>query len=228
MSRQILVKLVSDDYHFQVQTTKTQSEHVIAEMVLQLGRAACCENSAGLNAAQWSALRYFSRANRFSRTVSAFAAFHHTTKGTASQTVKSLVSRGLLTRTPSQRDGRSATVALTEAGRAFLRQDPFEALVDAVARLTRRQRGDMAEALGSMLEDLACGRGKRRFGRCTGCSFLCYADDRERRPPFACGLAGEFLQSEETRQICVNFHPQRPDDAPEFFHAEGEHIEAQP
>ena len=36
-----------------------------------------------LTPAQWTALRYFARANRFSRTPSAFSEFHATTRGTA-------------------------------------------------------------------------------------------------------------------------------------------------
>ena len=63
-----------------------------ADLVLQLGRAAYADCAAGgLTQAQWIAMRYFARANRFSRTVSGFADFHGTTRGTASQTIKSLV-----------------------------------------------------------------------------------------------------------------------------------------
>ncbi len=57
-------------------------EQAVAELMEQLGHCACSEAfSAGLNPAQWSALRYFQRANRFSRTVSAFAQYHGTTRG---------------------------------------------------------------------------------------------------------------------------------------------------
>jgi hypothetical protein len=56
-------------------------ERTVAEMVVHLGRRVCRDGD--LTAAQWRALRYVSRANRFSRTISAFAEFHLTTKGTA-------------------------------------------------------------------------------------------------------------------------------------------------
>ena len=82
---------------------------VIAELVLRLGRIASGEGLVeGLTPAQWTVLRYFARANRFSRTPSAFAAFHGTTRGTASQTIKNLEIQGYLTRIRSQADGRSA------------------------------------------------------------------------------------------------------------------------
>src|ERR1700737_2503624 len=87
---------------------------VIAELVLRLGRIASGEGLVeGLTPAQWTVLRYFARANRFSRTPSAFAAFHGTTRGTASQTIKNLEIQGYLTRmrwpsffTLSKRKGR--------------------------------------------------------------------------------------------------------------------------
>ena len=73
------------------------SPRTIAELVVQLGRITHGHGyTEGLTPAQWSALRYLSRANRFSRTVSAFAEFHATTRGTASQTVKCLVAQGYL------------------------------------------------------------------------------------------------------------------------------------
>ncbi|HKN41440.1 MAG TPA: hypothetical protein VJV87_00945, partial [Sphingomicrobium sp.] len=39
----------------------------------------------------WMALRFFSRANSFSRTPSAFAEFQATTRGTATQAIKALL-----------------------------------------------------------------------------------------------------------------------------------------
>jgi DNA-binding MarR family transcriptional regulator len=75
------------------------NSRAIAELVFHLGRIATGEGLVeGLTAAQWAALRYFAQANRFSRTPSAFAAFHGTTRGTASQTIKSLETQCYLTR----------------------------------------------------------------------------------------------------------------------------------
>lgn len=178
------------------------SERIVAELLVQLGRASCGDNPGGLTPAQWTALRFFSRANRFSRTVSGFADFHLTTKGTASQTVKSLVSRGLLTRTRSDRDGRSVTMDLTSVGRAMLAQDPFEVLVDAVARLPDPQRDQLESGLARVLQDVACMRGKRLFGGCAACACL----SRTGEAPI-CRLLGEPLAGEETCQICINFRP---------------------
>jgi DNA-binding MarR family transcriptional regulator len=197
------------------------NERTVAEMVVHLGRTVCRDGD--LTAAQWTALRYFSRANRFSRTVSAFAEFHLTTKGTASQTVKSLVSRGLLERTPSDRDGRSVTMELTRAGRAVLAEDPFEALVNAVGRLPHPKRDDLEAGLARVLDDMAGERGKPVFGICSACSFLCKAG-----PAFTCRLVGESLDWEETRQICVNFRPKRREEEPDAAVSKRKSYEAEP
>jgi DNA-binding MarR family transcriptional regulator len=83
-------------------------ERVVAELVEQLGHCACSEAfQGGLNPAQWSALRYIERANRFSRTVSAFARYHGTTRGTASQTIRALVQKGFLRRRPASQSASS-------------------------------------------------------------------------------------------------------------------------
>src|SRR5262245_50932304 len=91
------------------------SGRAATELVLRLSRGSLGERFVeALTSAQWMALRYFSRANRFSRTVSAFAEFHATTRETASQTVKGLIKQGYLARLPSDTDGRSARVNRTD------------------------------------------------------------------------------------------------------------------
>jgi DNA-binding MarR family transcriptional regulator len=99
---------------------------IIADLVFHLGRIASGEGLAeGLTPAQWAVLRYFARANRFSRTPSAFAAFHGTTRGTASQMIKNLEIQGYLTRMRSDADGRSTRLDLTDKARDILSNDPF-------------------------------------------------------------------------------------------------------
>ena len=66
------------------------------ERLTRLMRAG--EHEGGLNPAQWEALRYLARANRFSRTPAALADFLGTTRGTVSQTVIALERTGHLTR----------------------------------------------------------------------------------------------------------------------------------
>jgi DNA-binding MarR family transcriptional regulator len=183
-------------------STRISHERRVAELALQVGRAAYGEgSSADLTPAQWTALRYFARANRFSRTISAFAEFHATTRGTASQTVKSLVARGYLSRTRSERDGRSTDFALTERSRRALAADPFEAVVRAVRLLTPVQRERTASALRKVLDNLAAERERPAAGVCALCGHLKPAG----RGAFRCGLLREPLAGSELEQLCARF-----------------------
>ena len=186
-------------------------ERVVADLIAQLGRIAHGEGFVdGLTPAQWSALRYFSRANRFSRTVSAFAEFHATTRGTASQTVKSLVNQGYLTRTRSERDGRSARLDMTPKGKAALADDPFDILAGAARALSPTARSGLESALERMVRHVAQEYGRCLFGMCPSCRHL-RGDGScvEGRPPYECGFLDVPLKNDELDQVCVNFAPGR-------------------
>ena len=76
-----------------------QTPNRIAELLVHVGRAARSEAHnenprSSLTAAQWTCLRFFARANGSTRTPSGFASFQATTRGTASQIVKTLERRG--------------------------------------------------------------------------------------------------------------------------------------
>ena len=117
------------------------SMNEIAEMLVYIGRVARLGDAGSdLTAAQWTALRFIARANHVSRTPSAFASFHATTRGTASQTIKSLVLRGYLVKTTADNDNRSVRLELTDNGRKAMRNDPLHALTEAVNRLEDRLR----------------------------------------------------------------------------------------
>jgi len=135
-------------------------------------------------AAQWAVLRYFAQANRFSRTPSAFASFHGTTRGTASQTIKSIETLGYLTRMRSEEDRRSVRLVLTDKARGILANDPFESLVRAADSLPPSVHGHLANALQRMLGQVTQERGKPPFGTCTSCKHLkaTAAAGRDRRP----------------------------------------------
>ena len=115
-----------------------------AEFLLLVGRLVQTEGYDGeLSPAQWMALRFFARANSFSRTPSAFAEFQATTRGTASQAIKALEAGGYLVRQRSQADGRSVTLQLTDKGNEVIARDPFEVLVRAVGSLHAEEQTAM-------------------------------------------------------------------------------------
>jgi len=187
------------------------SARIVAELVVQLGCLTRGEGSVtNLTFAQWTALRYFSSANRFSRTVSAFAEFHGTTRGTASQTIKSLVQNGYLTRKRSKSDGRSIDLTLTGKSKKLLVEDPFELLVDAASSLSNSASHTVEYSLERMLRRMAQQQGKRHFGKCPNCKYFqdagCYTNDKL---DYRCTLVDEPLKEAETQQLCVNFLPGR-------------------
>ena len=178
-------------------------------MLLHLGRLAHGDKRiAGLTPAQWTLLRYFGSANRISRTASAFASFHCTTRGTASQTIKSLVAGGYLARTRSERDGRSARLDLTPKGRAALAEDPFRTLVDAIDRLPPGLAATFGSVLKRLALDVSWARAVPTFGTCEQCCHLGqnFAVDGK-ISPFYCLCAGEALVAEEFNLVCVDFEP---------------------
>jgi DNA-binding MarR family transcriptional regulator len=188
------------------------NSRAIAELVFHLGRIATGEGLVeGLTAAQWAVLRYFAQANRFSRTPSAFAAFHGTTRGTASQTIKSIETLGYLTRMQSEDDRRSVRLVLTDKARGILANDPFESLVRAADSLPPSVHGHFANALQRMLGQVTQERGKPPFGTCTSCKHL-ESDgcSREGQTPYECGFTSEPLLLEELDGVCINFIPGKP------------------
>ena len=182
-----------------------------ADLVLQLGRAAYVDCAAGgLTQAQWIAIRFFTRANRFSRTISGFAQFHATTRGTASQTVKTLVEKGYLVRTPSQKDARSVRFDLTALARRKLRDDPLEAVVQAAGRLSADERARMTVGLRTMLADLHNGLRYPAIRQPAGVCRLCgYLDRGGGGQGARCRLMQEPLAEAEFEELCVRYQPAR-------------------
>lgn len=123
----------------------------VAELFEQLSRALYSLSfSEGLNPAQWNALRYLNRVDANSRTMSAFAKFHVTTRSTASQTLAALVRKKLIKKTRDVDDGRIIRLELTPKGRKLLERDPVNHLVAALSALPpdrQRVAADTVECL---------------------------------------------------------------------------------
>ena len=183
-----------------------------AELLLLVGRLVQAEGYDGeLSPAQWMALRYFARANPFSRTPSAFAAFQATTRGTASQAIKALEASGYLVRQRSKADGRSVSLRLTNKGNKALARDPFEVLVRAVDSLDVKERTAMHHALHQALTMVTASGAHRRFGVCQDCTYFggekccnptIASPSTSERQPF-----GVPIQPSDAGLLCVHFQP---------------------
>jgi DNA-binding MarR family transcriptional regulator len=183
-----------------------------AEFLLQVGRfVQAVGYSGGLSPAQWMALRYFSRANSFSRTPSAFAAFQATTRGTASIAIKELKAGGYLTEERSKVDGRSTRLMLTAKGKKALARDPFDVLVRAVEVLDKQTKTTIRDGLDQVLTFIAAGAARQRFGVCENCTHLC--EENSSNPVNACALAlvcrrhRAPIPPGELNMLCAYFQP---------------------
>lgn len=108
----------------------------------------------GLKPSQWTALRYFARANPSQRTVSAFAEFHATTRGAASQMVEVLVTKSLLTRVPVPEDRRVIQLHPTPKALELLENDPLKEFAGVIAALPGPDQLQLADLLSRVLRGL--------------------------------------------------------------------------
>jgi DNA-binding PadR family transcriptional regulator len=93
-----------------------------------------------------------------------------TTRGTASQAIKTLEVGGYLIRQRSKADGRSVTLRLTDKGHEVVARDPFQVLVRAVGSLKPQEQTAMRNALHRVLTTLATSGTRQHFGVCRDCA----------------------------------------------------------
>ena len=173
----------------------------IAELVVYLGRAARGTDAGlDLTAAQWTAMRFFARANQLSRTPSAFASFNATTRGTASQIIKSLMQKGYLVRHQAVGDRRSVRLDLTHSGRAIMHFDPLNNLMEAINQLEGKLRTALRQALPTLAGELAKVRGTVAFGTCGDCQHFSCCDAVS-----YCACVEAELAPADLGCLCVNF-----------------------
>jgi DNA-binding MarR family transcriptional regulator len=161
------------------------------------------ENEDGLNPAQWEALRFLARANRFSNSPGALSRYFGSTKGTVSQTLKALERKGYVSKMRRQDEKRSVVFAPTPKGEELLARDPWARLATAADGLndkTRRRMGRGAIAL--LAQELE--RGKRAgFGICMSCRFFRESPGE----PHQCMLFEVPLSQDDSQRICVEHRP---------------------
>lgn len=170
-----------------------------AELIGRLDRLARAGERLGdLNPVQWEALRYLARANRFSRTPAALAEYLGSTRGTVSQTIIALETKGYVAKRASARDGRSVDLELTNAGRAALSEDTLGELAADLAAGTDASK--LADLLAEGLRAALARRGGKAFGVCRTCRHFS-ADGTE--APYRCALLDEPLSAHDAELICV-------------------------
>lgn len=182
----------------------TEAAHLI-ERLDRLARRG--EAGAELNPAQWEALRYVARANRFSRNPAALADYLGSTRGTVSQTLIALEQKGLIERQPSERDRRSIDLALTQAGTTALRSDPIGNLADDIAAALGKEAEALADALRASLAQAIARNDGKPFGQCHTCRHFRRNVKPGGRQPHHCALLDAPLSAADSDLICVEQVP---------------------
>lgn len=166
----------------------------LARLLRQSGHAQ------GLNPVQWEALRYLARCNALSHSPGAMARYLGSTKGTVSQTVKSLAAKGLVSKQTVGQDRRAVALFLTEAGRAMLVHDATQVLQADIAELGEKTRKRLDRALAALLEQQRLRQAEPSFGTCLDCKYY-----REASSGLAahCMKVNATVSAAETTLICV-------------------------
>lgn len=162
------------------------------------------EHAGGLNPAQWEALRYLARANRFSNSPGALTRYLGATKGTVSQTVIALERKGLVTKTVREGERRSVVLVLTAKGEAELARDPWLKIAEDSDELGGKTRKRLAKGLGELLQAELTRGGHNAFGQCGTCRFF-REKGRDGAPggPHLCMLLEQALTEPDSRRICI-------------------------
>jgi DNA-binding MarR family transcriptional regulator len=162
------------------------------------------EHEGGLNPAQWEALRYLSRANRFSNSPIALTRFLGSTKGTISQTIKALERKGFITKAPRQDEGRSICLSLTPKGTDALKHDPLAEFSKSLDDLSGKSRRRLAKGLADLLETDLKRREQLSFGICSSCRhFREKGREADGHGPHSCMLFDVGLSQADSQLICV-------------------------
>ena len=182
----------------------------IGELLLQLARGMLAERDDDhLTSAQWFALRFFSRANVFSRTLSGLAAYQATTRGTASQTIKALENLGYLVREKSPYDGRSSILTPTDKARKRISTDPLTSMFNDIDTLDKKRQEILRDTLRHLVGQLGAKGRRQAVGSCGDCIFLLIRRLKSQgnglETNFFCKCLGMPVSEKELKLICTSF-----------------------
>lgn len=146
-------------------------------------------------------LAYLSSCNRFSDTPQAVTEFLGLTKGTVSQSIRSLERGGYVDKSSDKNDGRVVHLSLTSVGEAALAKIYPSALLGQVQNALSAEEHDTLLGLLErlLLQALALNE-QKPFGICSQCRFF----RRQDGGPY-CGLVDVPLLESEIGERCRDF-----------------------
>lgn len=173
-----------------------KSDLIIRELINRLARLDAASGWAGdLNPTQRSVLTYLGRANRFSRSPSHVAEYLGTTRGTISQSFKSLLQKGYVSEIRSTQDKRAISFSLTLKGEEIA--NAGGGLDFSLLYLDDAKKQVLEVTLTDVLKRFVLQNNGRAFGVCKTCIHF----ETSQSGGF-CKLLSEPLAPEETSMIC--------------------------
>ena len=172
------------------------NERHIRDLINRLARLDSAQGWTGnLNPTQLAMLGYLARANRFSRSPSHVAEHLGTTRGTATQSLKSLLQKGYVTEHRSEVDRRVISYKLTDTGQELACVST--PLQTALSTIGDEARQALQRALKTLLLGIITQNKGREFGFCRDCT---HHKDPDGAP--YCALLNLALKPDEADQIC--------------------------
>lgn len=153
----------------------------------------------GLQPIQLEVLHYLSMCNRFSDTPAAVTEYLGQTKGTVSQTIKLLESRGLLEKLDDPQDKRIYHLKLTQQGQDLLDTSlPTPLFSQADNSLTDDEKNQIQQAISLLLTRIIKTNQLQTFGLCKSCRYNRHTE----QDGYFCDLLKLNLKPNDTELIC--------------------------
>ncbi|MDH5447277.1 MAG: MarR family transcriptional regulator [Gammaproteobacteria bacterium] len=147
-------------------------------------------------------LYYLSRCNRFSDNPAALTEYLGMTKGTVSQSLQLLVTKGLISKQGDKEDRRLVHLCLTDKGKKLVKKLlPPPIFGSALEKLQKKEAELIEQAFNTLLRAIQTRSGSLSFGECKTCEH-CLPQGKN----YLCGLTQEELKPSETLMICREHH----------------------
>jgi DNA-binding MarR family transcriptional regulator len=155
--------------------------------------------AAGLQMVHHDILDYLGRSNRYSNSPRALTEFLGLTKGTVSQSLKLLESKGYIIRTPDAKDRRAQHLELTDIGREYVWESDSNtrALFEGITVSPAYGR-IFSTILKDVLWQIQMKQGRKGYAQCSGCRHHTPQSDGT----ILCGLTHEHLSADDAQKIC--------------------------
>jgi len=153
----------------------------------------------GLQPIQLEALHFLNNCNRYSDSPVGVTEYLGLTKGTVSQTLKVLHSKGLIKKIPDKKDKRTTHLKLTRAGEKLLEKAvPAALLSNAYEQLPAEEKTQLINNLKGLLTTIQQSNTMKSFGVCHTCRF----NRKVNIEQYFCELTQEALSIKDIQLIC--------------------------